>query len=312
MFKWSFNKAHDEILAYSIGIWRTKKKRRKVCYFHLFLDVFLAVFFFCVSPTLPGAIWAKWVFIDSCVICFQKIFSPIWTIWVWTKSCWGPCGKSFGPKWTFRTFLPSQQKLSSKANKANLLFSRFFRPLFQPLFWPIWTFGLCTKSCWDPFRKSSGPTWKSRPSVPAQQKPLSKSIWANLDFIQCCSTCSKNCFGLFGPVGLLWNPIGTPAGIHLDQIGMLGHLCHSTRNWFSHFQTTCWSNDDPHVGADQNKKKLLKNVLVLFKECIQSGLRGLSWNLLRHKRFKRYSKEESLKSLTAQNTTSSKVYRQKT
>ena len=103
-----------------------------------------------------------------------------------------------------------------------------------------------------------------------------------------------------------------PARIHLDQIGMLGHLCHSTRNWFSHFQTTCWSNDDPHVAADQNKKKLLKNVLVLFKECFQSGLKDLSWNLLRHKTFKRYSKEECLKSLTAQNTTSSKVYHQKT
>ena len=170
---------------------KNQKETSKGVLFPFIFGRFFGCIFFCVSPTLPGAIWAKWVFIDSCVICFQKIFSPIWTIWVWTKSCWGPCGKSFGPKRTFRTFLPSQQKLFSKANKANLLFSRFFRPLFQPLFWPIWTFGLCTKSCWDPFRKSSGPTWKSRPSVPAQQKPLSKSIWANLDFIQCCSTCSK-------------------------------------------------------------------------------------------------------------------------
>ena len=120
--------------------WDIKNQEKKVercimsIHFWTFFWLYIFVFFF-VSPTLPGAIWAKWVFIDSCVICFQKIFSPIWTIWVWTKSCWGPCGKSFGPTWIFRTFLPSQQKLSSKANKTNLLFSRFFRPFVPtPIF----------------------------------------------------------------------------------------------------------------------------------------------------------------------------------
>ena len=55
------------------------------------------------------------------------------------------------------------------------------------VFGPIWTCGLCIKSCWASFEKSFGPKKKIRGFTSFQDRILPRAIWPNLVFIPPCS-----------------------------------------------------------------------------------------------------------------------------
>ena len=177
-----------------------------MCYFHSFLDVFWALFFcsfFWYHQPFQEPSGPNWFLSTPVRLFFPRVFSLIWTMWVWTKSCWGPFGKAFGPIWTIGTFPPSQQKRFQKPTKPICFLIDFLRPLFQPLFWPIWTFGLCIKSCWGPFWKVSGAKKIFGPSVPFQHEFLPKATWTNLVFIRFFS-----------------NPLPTPILVYLGLLDL--------------------------------------------------------------------------------------------
>ena len=115
----------------------------------------------------------------------------IWAYWIYIELYWDPFGKPSGPKWFLEQSVPSQQETLSKAIWTNLDFiqscSTFFKMSIL-VYLDLWTL---YKILLGPLREIIWANMKFRPSVPAQQKTLSKAIWANVDFIPSCSTFFK-------------------------------------------------------------------------------------------------------------------------